>query len=314
MIIVSFIISEQEKETETFLDYVRIVRKFSKLALASPQRWHLAMQLAAKDYQQNISDSAAMASAEKLRFVGEPNAWRRNFRANLICDLADGTDFLEDRSVPMGAIDFSHSNICGAWPSIAETGPFVALSAHWGSGVGALRHLQQNAGACSLFVGHDLKASRTHALHIAAMRRLEMIERLTTMPTTGIDSFVNDFDRHIENGVIPVIHFEIASRPSQRTIRTRFNGLELEFPSGALWHIARRRLPVVFYSGFRDPNTGVIHISIDPVLKALDFEVLTKHAAKFLITLIHEHPYFWQSWATPTLFPELLAKPSLSEE
>jgi hypothetical protein len=304
---VSFIVGEQKKETETFLDYVRIADEFSNLGLTSPQRWFLAKKLASKHYLHNLSDSAAMASAEKLSFVLDPIGWRNFFRANLICDLADGTDFLEAKKLPSEPIDFSKSVVQGAWPSRAEHGSFVALSAHWGSGVGVLRHLRQNAGKCSLFVGHDIAAPRTQAMHISAMRRIRTIERLTEMPTIGITTFVNDFDRLIENKIIPVIHFEIASRPSQKTVRTRFDGMILEFPSGALCHIARRELPVVFYSAHREPESGVMHITIDPVFRSHNLQALTDKAASFLVKLIRQHPYFWQSWSTPTLFPEIVS-------
>jgi phosphatidylinositol dimannoside acyltransferase len=217
--------------------------------------------------------------------------WRRAWR---LVQLIDHADLFV--ALTRGSRWFNEqADVQGAWPA---TGPFLAVTFHWGAGLGSLGHLA-NAGHRARFLsgrfgdadfGNDAWRVRYVKLRIRA------IERVTGAPviyTGGASSHIEDA---FARGTCVVALCDVPPSAGRSTINASLNGLQLRMPLGLARLACARRIPVVSYVAGVDRATGRRYLAIDEARIFSDPASLAAALAARLGTQLERDAAAWHMW------------------
>ena len=222
--------------------------------------------------------------------VGEAT-WRRAWR---LVQLIDHADLFV--ALTRGSRWFNgQADVRGAWPA---TGPFLAVTFHWGAGLGALAHLA-NAGHRARFLsgrfadadfGTDVWRVRYVNLRI---RAVESVTGARVIYTGGASQHIDDaFARG--TGVVALC--DVPATAGRSTIAASVNGLRLRMPLGLARLACARGIPVVSFVAGIDRATGTRHLTIDESRTFSDPASLAAALAARLGSQLERDAAAWHMW------------------
>jgi len=269
-------------------------------ALPSRERFRLLAHVAGSDRVVFPEEAAAYALAMRFGYARLPETgsdradeatWRRAWR---LVQLVDHADLFV--ALTRGRRWFSgQADVRGNWPA---TGPFLAVTFHWGAGLGSLGHLA-NAGHRAHFLsgrfgeadfGNDSWRMRYVRLRIRA------IESATGVPviyTGGASSQIADaFSR----GTSVVALCDVPVPAGRSAIAAPRNGLLLRMPLGLARIACARRIPVVSFVAGVDRATGRRHLEIDVARVFSEPMSLAEVLADRLESHLEHDAAAWHMW------------------
>jgi phosphatidylinositol dimannoside acyltransferase len=217
--------------------------------------------------------------------------WRRAWRLVQLIDHADLFVALTRRSRSFNW----QADVRGTWPA---TDPFLAVTFHWGAGLGSLAHLA-NAGHRARFLsgrfadsdfGNDAWRVRYVKLRI---RAIESMTRAPVIFTGGASSHIDDA---FAQGTSVVALCDVPPSEGRSTIAASLNGLQLRMPLGLARLACARRIPVVSFVAGVDRATGRRHLAIDEACVFSDPASLAAALAARLGSQLERDAAAWHMW------------------
>ena len=267
-------------------------------ALPWPAGFALLARVAGSDQVRFETEDAAYAQAQRFGGTGLPEAggangaaWRRAWRLVRLVDHADlfltlsRSDRWLDRNV----------SVHGAWPA---SGPFLAVTCHWGAGLWALRHLGRS-GIRSRFLARRLTEAefggdpgRRRYMHM----RIRATERATRAPVIYTAGATAEIAAALDEGIRIVALCDVPLPAGRSKIEVPFRGGRLTMPRGLIALACARNVPVVLFSAGIDRTTGQRRLDIAPAEIFRDPAVMAGALAQWLDTLLVRDAPAWHMW------------------
>lgn len=263
-------------------------------------RFRLLSWVARSDRVEYPEESAAYAGATRFGFArlgadgaadSDEAAWQRAWR---LVQLVDHFDLFSALLRTPASLTRG-TEVVGAWPT---HGPFLAITYHWGGGLGALAHLA-TGGRIAHFVsarfdraslGFDPWRWRYAAL------RGRIIERASggaIIYTGGASARIREaFAKgHCVIGLCDAVIDSDRSR-----LEAPFGSLSVSIPTGLLRLAVTSRVPVVSFAAGFDRATGRRNLWIDDARVFDDAGELARTLARRLFELVERDPPAWHMW------------------
>jgi hypothetical protein len=258
-------------------------------ALPWPAGFALLARVASADRVRFETEDAAYAQARRFGGTGLPDAgaanaaaWRRAWR---LVRLVSRSDRWLDRNV----------SVHGAWPT---SGPFLAVTCHWGAGLWALRHLAR-AGNRSRFLARRLSKAefggdpgRRRYMHM----RIRATERASRAPVIYTGGATAEIAAALDEGTCIVALCDVPLTAGRSKIEVPFRGGRLTMPRGLIALACARNAPVVLFSAGIDRSTGQRRLDIAPAGIFRDPVVMAGALARWLDDLLARDAPAWHMW------------------
>lgn len=236
----------------------------------------------------------ALAGAQTLSTVADPQSWARDFRLLQLVDQADlylsltRSDRWLDRHMTVQG---------GPWPT-GET-PFLAITFHWGTGLWCFRHLRRHGveAACLFryFDAATLPGQRVRMRYYGW--RVREVERGGNTPAvfTG-RSNIGALIRTLEQGKSVVALLDVPPDPGTPSLDTRLLGRRAWLPRGLVRFAVSRKIPVVAFTIGVDRATGQRLLSIQGPLPNANEQALLDALSGLLEQALGADPAAWHFW------------------
>ena len=189
----------------------------------------------------------------------------------------------------------AQADVTGTWPA---TGPFLAVTFHWGAGLGALAHLA-NAGHGARFLsgrfadadfGND--AWRVRYVKLRG-RAVESATGAPVIYTGGASAHIDDA---FARGTTVIALCDVPPAAGRSAIAASLNGLRLRMPLGLARLACARGMPVVCFVAGVDRATGRRRLAIDEARVFSDPASLAAVLAARLGSALERDAAAWHMW------------------
>jgi len=234
---------------------------------------------------------AALSSARVVTDIADDVAWTERYR---LMRLYDHADFYLWRLRRRGWYS-SRVKLHGDWP-VAK--PFMAVFFHWGNGLWGMHDLRERSGE------YTAVAAAPDRYSYAGRPVLAWYARVRTQATIdmigGGLSFTGAAARPLlraaESGRVILGLFDVPPIESEKTLEVTVLGHKLRFPRGLARIAALHAVPIVTFSSWMDPASGVNHLSLDAPQLFADEQAAADYMASRLEANIRKEPAYWHHW------------------
>jgi len=271
-------------------------------AAALPARAHfrLLARVAASDSVAFPEEAQAYALAKEFAYARLPETgaglvdeatWRRAWR---LVQLIDHADLFV--ALTRGPRWFSNqADVVGSWPA---TGPFLAMTFHWGAGLGALADLA-NAGHRTHFLSGRF-ADADFGNDAWRVRYVKLRKRVTESVTGAPVIYTGGASAHIDDAFARdtsvVALCDVPPTAGRSAIAAPINGLQLRMPLGLARLACARGIPVVCFIAGVDRATGRRRLAIDEARVFSDPASLAAALAVRLGSALERDAAAWHMW------------------
>jgi len=273
-------------------------------ALPSHARFRLLSRVAASDRVVLPDEAAAWAQAVRFGYARLPESgtspvaettWRRAWR---LVQLVDHTDLFVATTRGAGWFE-RDADIAGAWPEAGPAaGPFLAVTYHWGAGLGSLAHLAR-AGLRAHFLSIRIR-DEDFAADPWRLRYMKLRIRATERAAGAPVIYTGEASAHIvaafAAGENVVALCDVPAAPGRSAIATTVGAMRLTMPLGLIRLACERRVPVVTFAAGLDRTTGRRHLAIDEARTFADPAALAAALAARFESLLARDPAAWHQW------------------
>ena len=231
---------------------------------------------------------AALAGASTIGGIADPLAWKRR---HLLIRLVDHCDLFLVRTRSRRWLR-RFVDIDGEWPS---SGPFIAMTFHWGAGLWALAQLRAS-GRRARFVSARIHSGAFHGdrvAHAYARARNRTVERAGGGPviyTGGATSIIRDA---LRAGDVVVALYDLPADNTHSTIRTVVCDRAVRLPAGLARVAVEEGAAVVPFSMGLDGASGRRKLRIEPAFRPVDAQEFADRLGRSLTRLISEDSAAW---------------------
>lgn len=269
-------------------------------ALPPRARFRLLARVAASDNVAFPEEAQAYALAKRFGYARLPETgptpvdeatWRRAWR---LVQLMDHADLFV--ALTRGSRWFNgQADVRGDWPA---TGPFLAVTFHWGAGLGSLGHLANSGHRARFLSGRFADADfGNDAWRVRYVKlRIRAVERVTGAPVIYTGGASSHIDDAFARGTCVVALCDVPPSAGRSTIDASLNGLQLRMPLGLARLACARRIPVVSFVAGVDRVTGRRHLAIDEARIFSDPASLAAALAARLGTQLECDAAAWHMW------------------
>jgi hypothetical protein len=233
-------------------------------ALAAVLPWRLGFRLldgiASRGELYCAPTAEAIAGAASVTPIDDERDWKRRYRLTRLVDHCDmflmrlrGRRWFE-----------KNVEVEGEWPA---SGPFVAMTFHWGAGLWALRQMHQS-GATVRLVAAPMTQDQVRADPVGGLyarwrfRAVELAGGGPVIFTGGACVFA--IRRALADGHAVVALYDIPAGMTSKTLRTTVCGRPVSLPAGMATLAVKAGVPVVAFEMAVDYLTGRRRLRIEP--------------------------------------------------
>jgi len=280
-------------------------------ALATLLPWsinyRLQRQLSRMSFIYGRETAEAECSAQSKGFVDSSAVWRRHYRLTRMIDSSDpwvalcrGDHWLH-----------RHIQVEGSWP---KSGPFVATSMHWGTGLWAMRHIRSLCGPNSLVMRPEAEWGDTVSKPMCVYFR--WIERIVersggAQPIFTGPGFKKRIEQALEDGQIVMAMLDVPQSLSRERHAHNFLGDPAFFASGIIDIAVSQNVPVVPFSIGVDYPSGRRRLHIQPPIWGKNTLETMRDIVSYYDQMVRGQPTAWHLWHCHEAF---LASSGLSNE
>lgn len=236
----------------------------------------------------------ALAGAQQLSTVDDPESWAREFR---LLQLVDQADLYLSLTRSDRWLDHHVTVQGGPWP--AGAAPFLAITFHWGTGLWCFRHLRRHGvEAACLFRYFDAATLPGQRVRMRYYRhRVREVERGGNSPAvfTG-RSNIGALIRTLRQGKSVVALLDVPPDAATPCLETRLLGRRAWLPRGLVRFAVSRRIPVVAFTIGVDRDTGRRRLSIQGPLPNTSEQALLDALTGMLERALGSDPAAWHFW------------------
>jgi len=231
---------------------------------------------------------AAWHGAATLESIADPAAWKWRYR---LIRLVDQCDMFLVRTRSARWLR-RHVDVEGAWP---VTGPFLAMTFHWGAGMWSFVHLKRCGHiARMVVVRHDKKEFNGNwiASTYAAMRNatVQRAGGAQVIPTGGASPAIIST---LAAGEVVVALYDVPAALTGTTVTTRVCGRPIDLPAGLARIAVETGVAVVPFSMGLDCRTGRRKLQIEPAFHPATVQEFADRLAGSLTRLIETDLAAW---------------------
>lgn len=254
--------------------------------------YRLQRQLSRVPFIYGRETAQAEYSAQSKGFVGSSPVWRRQYRLTRMIDNSDpwvalcrGDHWLH-----------RHIQVEGSWPT---SGPFVATSMHWGTGLWAMRHIRHTCGPNSLVMRPEAEwgesVSRPMRVYFRLIERI--IERSGgAQPIFTGPGFKRRIEKALEDGQIVMAMLDVPQSLSRERHAHQFLGDPAFFASGIIDIAVTQNIPVVPFSIGVDYPSGKRRLHIQQPILGKDTRETMSEIVSYYDRMVRGQPTAWHLW------------------
>lgn len=231
---------------------------------------------------------AAAAGAESVFEIGNPDVWKRRHR---LVRLIDHCDLWLTRSRSAAWLD-RYVDVEGEWP---RTGPFIAMTFHWGAGLWALAHLHRQ-GLRARFLSARIDRAAFHGDGIAhwyARMRNAAVERMGGGPVIYTGGASASITSALAAGDVVVALYDLPADERRSTVTTMVCKRPVRLPAGLARLAAAGQVPVVPFAMDFNEVTGHRRLRIEPAFTPSDAQAFADRLGQSLTRLLGENAAAW---------------------
>ena len=276
------------------------------LAAALPWAWGFALlrRFAAGDDLYPELAQAACDGAATVCPVGDRRAWKQRYR---LIRLVDHCDMFLVRTRSRRWFH-RHVDVEGAWPA---SGPFIAMTFHWGAGLWALDDLRAS-GVPARFLSARIDPAGFNGdwvAHAYARSRNRTVESAGGAPVIYTGGATQAIRRALDESHAVVALYDIPATPDHATLRTMVCGRVVELPAGLANLAVTTGVPIVPFSMGVDCATGRRQLRIDDAFRPANAQDFADRLADALTRLIRTDTAAWHfSALAPQFFAATAAE------
>ena len=276
------------------------------LAAALPWAWGFALlrRFAAGDDLYPELAQAACDGAATVCPVGDRRAWKQRYR---LIRLVDHCDMFLVRTRSRRWFR-RHVDVEGAWPA---SGPFIAMTFHWGAGLWALDDLRAS-GVPARFLSARIDPAGFNGdwvAHAYARSRNRTVESAGGAPVIYTGGATQAIRRALDESHAVVALYDIPATPDHATLRTMVCGRVVELPAGLANLAVTTGVPIVPFSMGVDCATGRRQLRIDDAFRPANAQDFADRLADALTRLIRTDTAAWHfSALAPQFFAATAAE------
>jgi hypothetical protein len=232
--------------------------------------------------------ATALAGAASIAGVGNREEWERRYR---LTRLVDHCDLFLMRT--RGRRWFArHVRVDGDWP---RTGPFIAMTFHWGAGLWALDDIRATRLPVH-FVSARLSEADFHgdvvALRYARLRN-RTVEQAGGAPIIYTGGAREAIRAALSAGRAVAALYDVPPTLTGRTLSSSVCGRKIVLPAGFAALAAETRVPIVPFAMRIDYATGERSLSIEASFVAETAQAFADRLAQSLTRLLTEDTAAW---------------------
>jgi hypothetical protein len=262
------------------------------LAATLPWVWgfKLLKKFATSDALYAQLTEAACNGTMMVAPISDIPAWKQHYR---LIHLVDHCDLFLVRTRSRRWFR-KHVDVDGAWPS---SGPFIAMTFHWGAGLWALDHLR-SLGLLARFLSARLDKPQFQGDWTAyryAQCRNRTVSSASGAPVIYIGGAKQAISLALAEGHVVVALYDVPASQTHSTLLTKVCDRLVELPAGLANLAAASGVPIVPFAMGVDYQTGRRKLVIeDPFVPASSQDFADRLAAS-LTRLIHQDTSAWHS-------------------
>jgi len=261
-------------------------------ALAAALPWKFGFRLlkwfaAGNDLYPELTE-AACRGALTISPIADIVAWKRRYR---LIRLVDHCDMFLLRTRTRKWIR-KHADVEGAWPA---SGPFIAMTFHWGQGIWALADLYSVGAPVRLLAKKFDKREFTGdwVAYAYARCRNRTVELAAGAPIIYVGGAIRALRHALGAGHVVLAVYDLPPTEGHATLLTRVCGRLIELPSGLANLAAASGVPIVPFSLGVDCETGRRQLRIEQPFRPANAQEFADRLAESLTRLIRQDTAAW---------------------
>jgi hypothetical protein len=187
-----------------------------------------------------------------------------------------------------------HVDVDGAWPA---SGPFIAMTFHWGAGLWALNHLRL-LGHASRFLSARLDKPQFHGDWVAyryARCRNRTVESASGAQVIYIGGAKQAISQALAEGNVVVALYDVPASQTHSTLLTKVCDRLVELPAGLANLAVASGVPIVPFAMGLDYQSGRRKLTIEKSFLPANAQDFADRLAVSLTRLIRQDTAAWHS-------------------
>ena len=262
------------------------------MAAALPWAWGFGLlrKFAANDDLYPELTEAACNGAMMVSPISDIREWKRRYR---LIRLVDHCDMFLVRTRTRRWFR-KHVDVDGAWPN---SGPFIAMTFHWGAGLWALDHLR-SLGHSARFLSARLDEAQFQGDGVAyayARCRNRTVESAGGAPVIYIGGATQAISLALAEGHVVVALYDVPASQTHATLLTKVCDRLVELPAGLANLAVASGVPIVPFAMGLDYQSGRRKLKIEVPFFPRSAQDFADRLAASLTRLIRQDTPAWHS-------------------
>jgi phosphatidylinositol dimannoside acyltransferase len=269
------------------------------LAAALPWAWGFGLLrkfAASSDLYPELTD-VACNGAMTVSPISDISEWKRRFRLIRLVDHCD-MYLVRTRSRRWFC---QHVDVDGTWP---KSGPFIAMTFHWGAGLWALADLH-SVGIPVRFLSARIDKSQFQGdwvAHTYARCRNRTVQSAGGAPVIYTGGATQSIRDALAQGHVVAALYDIPADKARATLLTKVCGRPVEFPAGLANLAVASGVPVVPFAMGLDYQSGRRQLKIEESFHPASAQDFADRLAESLTRLIRQDTCAWHFSGYAPLF------------
>lgn len=263
-------------------------------ALAAMLPWALGFRLLRKfaaneDLYPELAETAC-SGATMVSPISDIRKWKRRYR---LIRLVDHCDMFLVRTRSRGWFR-KYVDVDGAWP---KSGPFIAMTFHWGAGLWALADLR-STGRSVRFLSARLDKPQFQGdwvAHVYARCRNRTVESAGGAAVIYTGGATEAIGLALAEGQVVVALYDVPASQTHSTLLTKVCDRVVELPAGLANLAVASGVPIVPFAMGLDYQSGRRKLRIDESFQPVRAQDFADHLAASLTRLILQDTSAWHS-------------------
>jgi phosphatidylinositol dimannoside acyltransferase len=262
------------------------------LAAALPWTWGFGLLrkfAASDDLYRELTDTACNG-AMMVAPISDIREWKQRYR---LIRLVDHCDMFLVRTRSRRWFR-KHVDVDGAWP---KSGPFIAMTFHWGAGLWALDHLR-SLGLSARFLSARFDKMQFLGDRVAygyARCRNRTVESAGGAPVIYTGGATQAIRLALAEGHVVVALYDIPASQTHSTLLTKVCDRLVELPAGLANLAVASGVPIVPFAMGLDYQSGRRQLKIEESFHPASAQDFADRLAESLTRLIREDTAAWHS-------------------
>lgn len=260
------------------------------LAAALPWGWgfRLLRKFAAGDGLYRELTDTAYRGAQSVSPISDSGEWKLRYR---LIRLVDHCDMFLVRTRSRRWFE-RHVDVDGAWP---QSGPFIAMTFHWGAGLWALADLHSRGLPARFLTARIGKAQfqGDWIAHAYARCRNRTVEAAAGAPVIYTGGATQPLRIALEQGLVVAALYDIPATMTRATLRTRLCDRLVDLPAGLANLAVASGVPIVPFAMGLDYDSGRRQLRIEAAFHPASAQDFADRLAATLTRLIRQDTAAW---------------------